>query len=76
MTKHELGRLVVTIDAGEDGECLELLAHTPDGPVPVWLEVAAAKACRCGGQSRRVRVRFVGPKCVRVKRTPRKGIPR
>ncbi len=75
MTKDELGRLVVTLTTGEDGEVLHLMAHTPDGPVPVWFEIPPQKGCRCGNSAKRMRVRFVGPRSVFVKRVPRSEVP-
>jgi hypothetical protein len=73
--KNDIGKLVVTLTSGDDGEVLSLLAHTPQGAVPVYFEVVQAKGCRCGGSNKRVRVRFVGPKSVRVGRMPKKEIP-
>jgi hypothetical protein len=73
--RNDIGKLVVTLTSGDDGEVLSLLAHTPHGAVPVYFEVMQAKGCRCGGSNKRVRVRFVGPRSVRVGRMAKKDIP-
>lgn len=75
MTNPEIGHLVVTLTSGDDGEVLCMMAHTPDGPVPVWFEVPPQKGCRCGNSAKRMRVRFVGPRSVKVKRVPRSEVP-
>lgn len=75
MTKDDLGHLVLTLSCGENGEAMTLLAHTPDGPVPVHIEVGVPKMCRCGASTRNVKVRVVAPKSVRISRVARAEVP-
>jgi len=68
----KIGHLVVTLSTGDNGESLMLMAHTEDGPVPVYVEIAEHKACRCcGATAARCKIRFVGDTRVGVKRTKR-----
>jgi hypothetical protein len=70
---HDIGRLVVTLDSR--GEAMSLMAHTENGPVPVWFQVAEPKGCRCGSGAHRVKVRIVAPKSVRLQRVPLTDVP-
>lgn len=77
MSAPQIGHLVVTLTTGDDGEALTLMAHTPDGPVPVYVEIAEYKACRCcGAKAARCKIRFVGDKRVGVSRIRRSEMPK
>lgn len=75
MSNTALGHLVVTLSTGATGEAMTFMAHTPDGPVPVYVEVAEPKGCRCGSGARKVKMRIVAPKSVRVHRIDRTEMP-
>lgn len=76
MTKDNIGHLVVTLSTGDNGEALTLMAHTDQGPVPVFVEISEHKACRCcGATASRCKIRFIGDKRVRVRRIDRKEMP-
>jgi hypothetical protein len=70
---HDIGRLVVTLDSRD--EAMTLMAHTANGPVPVWFQVAEPKGCRCGCGAHKVKVRVVAPKSVRLQRVPLTDVP-
>lgn len=72
---HDFGHLVVTLTCGKDGEGMTLMAHTPEGPVPVYIEVAEPRACRCGAGARKIKMRIVAPKSVRLQRIERSKMP-
>jgi hypothetical protein len=70
MKSNELGRLVVTLDSRD--EAMTLMAHTDNGPMPVWFQVAEPKGCRC---AHKVKVRVVASKAVRLQRVPLTEVP-
>jgi hypothetical protein len=54
---------------------MTLMAHTDNGPMPVWFQVAEPKGCRCGCGAHKVKVRVVASKAVRLQRVPLTEVP-
>jgi hypothetical protein len=51
------------------------MAHTPNGPVPVYIQAAEPKGCRCGSGTKRVKMRIVAPRQVKISRVDQEEMP-
>jgi hypothetical protein len=70
------GHLILTLNCSAGtGDAITLMAHTPNGPVPVYIQAAEPKGCRCGSGTKRVKMRIVAPRQVKISRVDQEEMP-